>query len=260
MKLKRVLIALALSVLMSSSLRPQQSAPKAAPAKPADKQPAKNEPEKKAARKRVVTDLSGFDLLGSGKQPMVAGATRALPRPVALGPRLGKLYGSDLLFVWTYEGEGEKYVFVLEDESEKEIFRADVAATEFRYPKDAPPLVPGMTYFWTTQVSLGILGSVQSTPVGILVVSSEQRAEIGKALSQASSSDPYQQSLARARILTKYRLWYDAVAAYGELIVHFPNRAELYEERGTIYAQLEATKALSQQDFAHADALSGVGR
>lgn len=257
MKMQRVLLAFALCVLTSSSVRPQQGAPQTAPANPSDKQPAKNEADKKAPRKRVVSDLSGFDLLGSGKQPMVAGATRALPRPVALAPRLGKLYGTDPLFAWSYEGEAEKYVFVLEDEAEKEIFRADVAGTEYRYPKDAPALVPGKTYFWTAQISLGLLGAVQSTPAGILVVSSEQRAEVEKALAAVTASDPYQQALARAQVLTQYRLWYDAVAAYGDLIARYPKRAELYEQRGMIYAQLESTRGRAEQDFARADKISG---
>lgn len=253
MKLERVLLAVALSVAACSWLQAQQTAPQAAPAN----QPVKSDAEKKAPRKRVVTDLSGFDLLGSGKQPMVAGATRALPRPVAQAPRLGKLYGANPLFEWSYEGEAEKFVFVLADESEKEIYRAEVPGTEFRYPKDAPALEPGKTYFWTAQVTLGMLGSVQSTPAGILVVTAEQRAEVEKALAQVSGPDPYQQGLGRAQVLTKYRLWYDAVAAYGDLIARFPNRAELYEQRGMIYAQLESSRPRAEQDFARSDMLSG---
>ena len=256
MKIRRVLPAAILSALTGWALSGQQTPPQTVPANPPDRQPAKNEGDKKPPRKRIVSDLSGFDLLGSGKQTMVAGATRALPRPVALAPKLGKLYGAEPLLVWSYEGDVRKFVFVLEDESQKEIYRAEVAGTEFQYPKDAPPLVPGKTYFWMAEVSLGMLGDVESTPVGILVASAEQRAEVEKELSAASSPDVYLRALARAQVFTKYRLWYDAVAAYDGLIARFPNRAELYEQRGTIYAQLDATKALSQQDFARADALS----
>jgi hypothetical protein len=256
MKMQKT-VALTIAALAAFSVWARQGAAPStqAPAKQPEQQPVKNEPEKKAPRKRVVTDLSGFDLLDSGKQPMVAGATRSLPRPVALAPRLGKLYGAGPLFAWRYEGAAGKFVFVLADELQKEVFQAEVAGTQFRYPKDAPGLLPGKTYFWTVEVSLGALGSVQSTAAGILMASSDQRAEVEKALSQVSSGGSYEQALGRARVFTKYRLWYDAVSAYSDLIARFPSRAELYEERGTIYAQLEATRPLAEQDFARAEAI-----
>ena len=239
----------------------QQPPPQEQEKKPS--QPAQESKEvKKPPRKRVVTDLSGFDLLEpskSRKQTTVVGATRGLPRPVTLAPRLGKLYGPHPVFAWSYEGKTSQFTFVLLNDAQVEVYRAEVASTSFRYPPEAPVFEPGKTYFWVVEVSSAVFGSNSSTPVGLLTVSSSQRGEIEAALARISPDDPYQVGLARARLFTEHRLWYDAIAAYTELIAHFPDRAELYEERGTIYAQLEATQALADQDFARAEQLEMGG-
>ena len=111
-------------------------------------------------RKRVVSNLSGFDLLEPSKsqnQTMVVGGTRGLPSPVALAPRLGKLYGANPKFAWSCEGNVEKFVFVLRDDAETEVFRTETSGTEFRYPSDAPSLQLGKTYFWTVEAQYGSL-------------------------------------------------------------------------------------------------------
>jgi len=218
----------------------------------------KDESVKKHPRKRVVSDLSGFDLLDSGKQPMVVGATRSLTRPTALAPRLARVYDLTPVFFWSSTGDTDKLLFVLEDEARREIFQKEVQGSSFRYPSDAPRLEPGKTYFWSVAILLGALGSVQSDRVGFLVLSPAERKAVEKEVVQVSSVDAFQQALNRARVLTNHRLWYDAVAAYTDLITRFPNRDELYEERGTIYAQIEATHALSDQDFAMADRLTAA--
>jgi hypothetical protein len=206
----------------------------------------------------VVTDLSGFDLLESrrlDKQAMVVGATRGLPRPVALAPRLGKLYESNPTFAWSYEGTAGGFVFVLRNDVQEELFRTEVSGTTYHYPRSAPTLESGRTYFWTMEVASSVMGSIVSAPVGFLVISSSQREEIEKRLTQVSSADPYQAGLARAELLTDYRLWYDALDAYADLIARFPDRPELYEQRGTIYSQLDVTRRLAEQDFAQAEEL-----
>jgi hypothetical protein len=91
-----------------------------------------------------------------------------------------------------------------------------------------------------------------SQPAAFKMVSSVERHAIEQALARAGGSDAYQIDLAHARIFTDHRLWYDAIGAYTDLIARYPERAELYEERGGIYAQLEITKKLGEQDFAHA--------
>ncbi len=252
------LYAFAVCFAATASLQAAAQTPANPPsqAQPPNPVPQKPDDPKAHSRKRVVSDLSGFDLLGSGKQPTVVGATRSVTRPVALAPRLGRIYGLMPVFFWSYDAGAENAAFVLEDDAQKELFRTQAHGRLFRYPAGAPRLEPGKTYFWRVAVPLGMLGTVESDPVGFVVLSPAERAEVEKALAAISSSDPFQQALDHARLLTERRLWYDAIAAYTDLIAGFPDRAVLYEERGTIYAQIEATRSLSDQDFARADTLT----
>ena len=167
----------------------QAQPPKKKESKPAETQKSK-ESEKKE-RKRVVTDLSGFDLLEASKvrkQPMVVAATRDLPRPVALAPRLGKLYGANPLFEWKYDGEAKEFMFRLQNAELQEIFRAEVKGRSFQYPADATPLEPEKTYFWTVEVPAGALGARRSAPAGFIVVSASERASIEKRLGEAAEA------------------------------------------------------------------------
>jgi hypothetical protein len=205
----------------------------------------------------VVTDLSGFDLLEPSelrRQTTVLVATRGLPRPVALAPRLGKLLGTTPEFAWSYAGESRGFVFVVRDAAQQEVFRAPVTGNTFRYPKDAPALKPEKTYYWTVELPSAFFGPRSSAPAGLLVVSPSQREEIEKKLAQLTG-DSYETSLSRARVFTDSRLWYDALAAYTDLITCYPDHSELYEQRGTIYAQLDVTQKLAEQDFKLADEL-----
>lgn len=213
----------------------------------------------KPKHQRVVSSLAGFDLLEASKtqkQPMVVGATRGLPQPVALAPRLGKVYGLNPALAWSFAGKADKFVLILTDVAQIELFRREVTGTQYQYPADAPLLEPGKTYFWTVQSPLGVLGATSSAPVGFVVVSAAQRDEIERALAQIAAADAYARDESRARVFTDHRLWYDAISAYSELIARHPNRAELYEQRGMVYVQLDATKPLAERDFARADKLS----
>lgn len=212
----------------------------------------------KPKRQRVVSGLAGFDLLEASKtqkQPMVVGATRGMPQPVALAPRLGKVYGLNPVFAWSFEGKAGKFVWTLSDADQTELFRQEMTGTKFQYPAEAPALEPGKTYFWTVQSPRGVLGATTSAPVGFVVVSVTQREEIEKALAQIAVTDSYQRDLARARVFIDHRLWYDAIAAYTDLISRFPDRAEPFEQRGQIYVQLGVTKSLADKDFLRADEL-----
>jgi len=257
--MRRHLIVVAGALLLSFGFAEgqQQPPPKVSPpeAKRAGEQPPKS------PRKRVVTDLSGFDLLEAKKvekQTLVVGATRGLPQPIALAPRLGKIYGLNPVLAWSCKGDATRFNFVLSDDAQKELFRAEVVGTEYRYPPTAPRLEPGKTYFWTVELASKVLGPNPSAPAGFLVISSSQRQEIEQAFAQVKASDPYESGLARARVFTDHRLWYDAIAAYTDLIARFPDRAELYEQRGMIYAQLDATQSLAEQDFSRADELQAT--
>jgi hypothetical protein len=258
MKGRRVLYCVGAALLALTILRANQQPPPAVEkANPAD-QPSKGKEKPKPQRKRVVTDLSGFDLLEPSKlrrQTTVVGATRGLPRPVVLAPRLGKLYGSNPTFAWSYEGKASNFVFILWNDAKEEIFRAEVNGSTYQYPPTATELKAEKTYFWAVEAAVPIMGSSQSAPVGFIMVSPSQRDEIEKRLRQAASTDPYQAGLARARVFTDYRLWYDAVGAYSDLIARYPDRAELYEQRGTIYSQLDVARTLAEQDFAQAEEL-----
>ena len=221
--------------------------------------PAKTEaaPAPKPARKRVVTDLAGFDLLATAKlktQTMVAGGTRGAARPVALAPRLGKLFGTRPTFHWSFDGAAQNFIFSVLDDQQNEVLRQDVQGLAFTYPESAPALQPGKTYFWTIEPATAAL-TEPSAPSGFVVLDAQQRADVEKSLKTAAGSG-YESALARARAFTQHRLWYDAVGAYTELIRDHPGRAELYEERGAIFAQLPATEALADADFARADSFS----
>lgn len=256
MKPKRLFAVAGVILLVCASGFAQKQEKAQAPAKsgPAQAKPA----EAKKPRARVVTDLSGFDLLESSKlkkQTQVAGATRGMASPIALAPRLGKLYGDQPTFSWKFEGKAKNFLFVLQDDAQTELFRAEVTGYEYRYPATAPALEPGKTYFWTVEVASAMLGGQPSAAAGLLRLNAAQRAEVEKDLTAAATTDPYQSGLARAKVFTNRRLWHDAIGAYSDLISRYPDRAELYEQRGMLYAQLEATKALAEQDFARADQL-----
>ncbi len=230
--------------------RPQQQ-PAKPPPKPKPAAESKKTPQKTPARKRVVTDLSGFDLLEPGKvrrQTTAVGATRSLAAPVALAPKLGKLYAVNPAFAWSYSGSVSRLVFVLWDDQQQELYRSEVSGDRYSYPPSAPRLQEGKTYFWTIEASSPGMTPNSSAPAGVLVVSGAQRKEIEAAL---IGRDDF----SRAKIFTDRRVWYDAVAAYSDLIARFPHRADLYEQRGTIYAQLPVTRALADRDFTRAEEL-----
>jgi hypothetical protein len=256
-RLHYLLVTLSLSGILTAQ-QPQPSSQQAQPppqAQSEEPKPKQTTASAKNKRTRVVTNLSGFDLLEDKKlsnATIVVAATRGKPQPVALGPRLGKLYGADPTFSWSYEGTAAKFVFVLSDDAQVEIFRDEVNGTQFRYPAAAPALQPGKIYFWTVTTPGSLLRSSSSAPSGVSVVSAAQRKEIETKLAQ-SPGNSYEAGMARAQVLTDYRLWYDVLAAFTELIELYPDRAELFEQRGTIYAQLPSTRPLAEADFSRAE-------
>jgi len=255
MKLGSYLLVILLLVgILSAQQQPQQQP---SPQQTQSKEP--KPPDTTAAtnnkRRRVITNLAGFDLLEAKKlsgETIVVGATRGMPHLVALAPRLGKLFGTNPTFSWSHEGPTEKFVIVLSDDSQAEIFRADVDGAQFRYPTRAPALQPGKIYFWSVAPTGSFAGFNSSDPSGLSVVSTEQQQEIERKLAQYPGAS-YEAGLARAGVFTDYRLWYDALTALTDLIEQYPDRAELYELRGTIYAQLDCTRGLAEADFSRAE-------
>jgi hypothetical protein len=227
-------------------------------------QPPPNPPPAAKAKPhaRVIQDLSGFELTDPAKlnqQTMVVGGTRGFASgsapPQALAPRLGKLYASTAIFEWSYSGPPGKTTFVLLTEEGKEALRAEVEPAQRRYSLSNVPLEPGKTYRWHIEIRLGEGQSLKSEPAAFIVDSGEERRSIEESLSRVRVKNSCKAGLARARIFTEHRVWYDSVAAYSDLIARCPSRINYYEERGMIYAQIPATQYLAEADFAKADGM-----
>jgi hypothetical protein len=211
-----------------------------------------------APRPRVTTNLGAFELAPQQnvrETVSVSGASRGAAgqsAPVLLAPHLGKLYGPSPRFAWIFSRPARKYVFLLMDESQEEIYRTEVVRAEFQYPVDAPPLEPGKTYYWQIEPQPLTLDTAPSPPAGMQVVSGPELQELERALSRIGPSDSYEAGLARAQLFRDHGLWYDALAAYGDLIERNPDRAELYQQRAEIYASLDTTQDLAARDTARA--------
>ena len=227
----------------------------AAAAEPPPTATARPEPTR---RRRVVSDLSGFELLDAAQlkdRPVVAGATRSLGGtrpPLILAPHLAKLHGARPVFSWQHDAE--RFQFVLSDDSGEEIHAAQVDGRHYQWPADAPRLADGKTYLWSVK-PLGPSAALASM-AAVVVVTPEERAMIDDALAAARAADHYSEGLARAEVFVGRRVWYDAVAAFGDLIARFPGRAAAYEHRGMLYAQIAATRGAAEEDFTRADALA----
>lgn len=222
------------------------------------KPPAKPDQKPEAPkRQRVSTDVSGFDLAPQAKVKQAAGVAGASRggngnSPMLLAPHLGKLYGPSPRFNWSFNRRVRKYVFVLADENQEEIYRADVTRPEFQYPPDAPHLEPGKTYYWHIEPDPKNMDMMSSDVSGLKVIAGPELQEVEQALSKIGPAETYDSGVARARLFAEHGLWYDALTAYGELMEKHPDRAELYQERSAIYAQIEPTKDLAERDAARA--------
>jgi hypothetical protein len=225
----------------------------------------KDEPEVKEEtprkRQRVVSDLSGFELLDQARledKPMVAGATRVLGAkpPVILAPRLAKVHGASPVFAWQHAGD--RFAFVLWDEAGNELHAAEVDGPSYTLPGGAPRLADGQTYLWN--VKLAAPAAAPAATAGVLVVTSAERERIDEALAAAKDEDAYREGLARGEAFVAERVWYDAVAVYSDLIARFPGRPEAWERRATLFAQIPALASQADSDFARADALTSSRR
>jgi len=233
----------------------QQTTPPTQGSKPAANSTADG--TAKNAKKHVDSDLSGFDLSDEKAKKMstMFGGSRSASFPSATlyAPKLAKFYGAAALFQWTSEGKNDGYVFLITDEDETQIIKQSVNESHYQLPAAQNKLHAGETYYWRVQV---LPATTAGDSLGIKVVSAAERQAIDKALAAVHGADAYQTGLARAHIFTDHRLWFDAIGAYTELIAKYPDRAELYEQRGKIYAQVDATSKLADADAARAAALA----
>jgi len=236
--MKRVLLgSCLLGLTLSSWSGPQQQQPKseAAASKP---------------KKKLDADLSGFDVSDGKSDKKVAtmlGGSRAsaVPSATLLAPKRAKFYGASPLFSWTFTGHNEGYVLIITDEDEAQLEKRQTKDAHLLLDASKAKFQPGETYYWRVQV---LPNTLASDPLEFVVVTAAEKAAIDKEIAAIPAGGAYDSALARARVFVDHRLWFDALGAYDELIAKNPNRAELYEDRATIYAQLAVTKPQSEAD------------
>ena len=238
--MKRVLLSSCLLALaLSSWSAAQQPQPKSdsAPAKP---------------KKKLDADLSGFDVSDGKSDKKVAtmlGGSRsaAVPSATLLAPKRAKFYGASPLFSWTFTGHNEGYVLTITDEDEAQLEKHQTKDAHLLLDASKAKFQPGETYYWRVQV---LPNTLASDPLEFVVVTAAEKSAIDKEIAAIPAGNAYDLALARARVFVDHRLWFDALGAYDDLIAKNPNRAELYEDRATIYAQLVVTKPQSEADLA----------
>jgi Domain of Unknown Function (DUF928) len=224
--------------------------------KPPDKVSAK--PPAHKARK--IPHLYGFDEIPFEQRSSLVGVTRQKLPVKLLAPVMGRSYTLYPHFYWIAEKQGTNYEFVLRDSSSKEILRLNTAsASDLIYPKTAPALMPGKTYYWSIESENGGVKSTSST-VGIQIIAGEERSSIEAGLAERNSKNDYKSSLDAAQLLTSFRLWYDVVEKYNDLIREFPDNENVLENRGIIYSQIQATQDLAAEDFSQVDHLQSAKR
>jgi Domain of Unknown Function (DUF928) len=220
-----------------------------------DPKSAVSDPTAKSKRKVLDVDLSGFDISDNKSDKkvttMLGGSrTAAIPSAVLLAPHRAKFLGQSATFDWSFTGHNEGYVLSITDEDETQLVHLQLKEPHFRFDVPATKFRPGQTYYWRVQV---LPNPLASEPLEFEVISVEEQQAIANAIAAIPSTDPYRSALAKAQILTDHRLWFDALGAYDDLIAKYPDHSELYDQRGAIYAQIPATKSLSETDFARAD-------
>ncbi len=246
--MKKFLFVCALTLLGNSSSRAQQQP------KP-DPKSATPDATAKPKRKVLDADLSGFDISDPKSEKkvttMLGGSrTAAIPSAILLAPHRAKFLGQSATFDWSFSGHNEGYVLIITDEDETQLVHQQLKESHYRLDSPATNFQPGQTYYWRVQV---LPNPLASEPLEFEVVSAEESQTITKAVAAIPTTDPYQSALAKAQIFTDHRLWFDALGAYDDLIAKYPDHSELYDQRGAIYAQIPATKSLSESDFARAD-------
>jgi hypothetical protein len=246
-----------------ATLAQQSSSPPAPDKNQTSNAAGKTVPDKapdKAKPKRIVADLSGFELdPNKSKSPnglqIGAGSRGASAPPALYAPSLGKAYDPRPSFFWGNSPGAQKFTFHLYDSDDDEIYEQDVAGNQraFVYAQDAPPLKAGATYSWTVQAVATQLVEPPE-PVRILIVSSAERRSIEQAL-ESIKGDALADRLKRVQVLIDHRLWYDSIAECTQLISKNRDNPELYRGRAQIYAQLPETRELANQDLEQADRL-----
>jgi Domain of Unknown Function (DUF928) len=246
--MKRAFYFCLLAFLVAGAGGAQQSS---TPTKPAGSKPGTN-PKKKL----LDADLQGFELSDDKNVHTTVGGTRgvenALSLATPLAPKVAKLYGPSALFQWSTKSQGDGYIFTIVDEDEARVVREQLKDQNYKLADGMSKLKPGETYQWKVQVLPQTVPGVGSD---FMVVSDQERQQIEKDLAAIPTGDAYESGFARARVFVAHHLWFDSIGAYTELIEKFPDRAQLYEDRGAIYSTIDATRKLGEADRAKAVAL-----
>jgi hypothetical protein len=167
-------------------------------------------------------------------------------------PSLGVTFSTQPVFYWQPKGTGTTS-FRLYDDGDNELYETDVTGkTSLIYPADAPELKPGTTYRWSVETK-GVGALDPPSPTRFKVVAGGDRQKIQEELAGIRGNGKSDR-VKRAEIFADNGLWYDAVAAYTQLIADYPNDADLYQERAEIYNAVSRTKELGAEDMAHAKA------
>jgi len=255
--MKRILlVSVLLFVIALASAGQTQQPAGSQPAQPTNADSGAGHP------KRVHADLSGFELApqkpSTDSSVQIGGGTRGgLPGPLLYAPHLAKSYSANPTFYWGQPGAMNEFTLRVYDSSDNGIFEKTIHGKSYTYPPDAPALRPGATYSWTVQLAGGLMAE-PAEPVEFVVQSAEERKPVQSALAPISGHG-LQDQLRRAQIFEDARLWYDAVAAYSDVIAKIPDQAAAYERRGEIYDQIPETRELARADFANAEKLQGSG-
>jgi hypothetical protein len=175
---------------------------------------------------------------------------------VPLAPRFGKSYSLTPRLFWRVPSSSQQTTVQLHLwDSEMNRWKWEVTGTEFQIHSDEVNLQPGATYGWLLESPVGQFSEIHE----FVIVGGTEREQIEEELARVGQTgNTLGQLLGRGRLFAESGLWYDAVEAYSVLIEKFPNRAELYQERAQILAELPVTHLESQQDAQKAEALLAV--
>jgi hypothetical protein len=222
------------------------------PPQPNQEQPA----DRKPPVKRVRVDLAGFEL-GQTAPPksstQIGGGTRSVGGDTkVLAPVIGRCFTDRPVLAWTVAGQAQNFEVRLFDQAGTLVHRMRVSGRQVALPPDHP-IEPGGTLQWSAQPETAMFGG-PSAKATIKRLTAAEIDEIAKQLkgSGSNAGDPQEW---QAQVFTDRRLWYDAVAAWSDLIQRFPDRADLREKRGQIFDQLPVTQPLADEDFAAAEKL-----
>jgi len=177
--------------------------------------------------------------------------------PFLYAPHRAKSYSANPTFSWGQPGSMNEFTLRVYDSSDNVVFEETVHGKSYTYPTSAPALRPGETYSWSVQLAAGLMAE-PAEPVEFVVQSLEERKPVQSALEKIAGHGA-QDQLRRAQVFEDARLWYDAVAAYSDVIAKFPREPEAYKRRGEIYDQIPETRELAEADFAKAEKLQGGG-